>query len=211
MSLSNTAKKKQVTPSITHIFNVDENVKAKIDQDCQNIVRQCRIAEIKDASPPSTSEDPPPFTIDKTTMPRPAEKRMRSKHGQKRKQSNGVVPPQQQEGNRKSPLEDLEGDDVPVAQIARTNWSLSNKLKVVVESYFRLRGTECALSAHDHAVMHKKSPYVHTNPEKRRKLGTSQGSKMMMSTENCEFLIQHTIRADRANDGFTQAQVIVKC
>ena len=30
-----------------------------------------------------------------------------------------------------------------------------------------------------------------------------------MSDENCEFLIQHTIRADRVNDGFTQAQVVV--
>ena len=104
-----------------------------------------------------------------------------------------------------------------MARIARTNWSLSNELKVAVELYFHSRGTDGALSAHNHAVMHKIPPhtfskYVHKNPEKqRRKLGISQGRKMKMSTKNCEFLIQHTSCADRANEGFTQAHVIVNC
>jgi len=42
----------------------------------------------------------------------------------------------------------------------------------------------------------------------RWKLGSQVGQKSKVSEENAEFLIQHTIRADRANNGYTQAQVV---
>ena len=84
-----------------------------------------------------------------------------------KRQTDTIVPPQQQGGNMKLPPEELEGGDIPVARIARTNWTLNNEQKVAIEAYFRLRGTAGALSAHDHAVMqinslHTFSKYVHT-------------------------------------------------
>ena len=35
--------------------------------------------------------------------------------------------------------------------------------------------------------------YVHKDPKKCRKLGTHSRRKMLVSEENCEFLVQHTI------------------
>ena len=49
--------------------------------------------------------------------------------------------------------------------------------------------------------------YVHSDPKKRRALGGATGRNYNVSSKNCEVSIQHTIRADRANDGFTQTQV----
>ena len=68
-------------------------------------------------------------------------------------------------------------------------------------------------SKNEHAVKHGVTPnafykYVDPDPKERRKLGSQVGRKSNVSKENSEFLVQHTIRADRANDGFTQAQVV---
>jgi hypothetical protein len=86
-------------------------------------------------------------------------------------------------------------------------------MKEAVESYSQDQGKEGTMTAAAHAVRWEIPvdtfyKYVHKDPKKRRKLGTHSGRKMLVSEENCEFLVQHTIRADRANDGFTTTQVV---
>jgi hypothetical protein len=50
--------------------------------------------------------------------------------------------------------------------------------------------------------------YVHDVPEKRQKLGRHAGRPSLLSKGNSQFLMQHTIQADRANNGLTPAQII---
>ena len=74
-------------------------------------------------------------------------------------------------------------------------------------------GKDKALSIAECAVKwkipyHTFTKYVHSDDKKRRAPGCAPGRNSNVSSENCEFLIQHTIHADRANDGFTQTQVV---
>jgi len=50
--------------------------------------------------------------------------------------------------------------------------------------------------------------YVHDDLDKRRKLGRHAGRPSLLSEGNSQFLMQHTIQADRANNGLTPAQII---
>jgi len=86
-------------------------------------------------------------------------------------------------------------------------------MREAVEAFFKNESTPQALSIVDHAVKFHIPrdtfyKYVHKDPKKQRKLGSAPGRNMKVSSANCEFFIQHTIRADRANDGFTTGQVI---
>ena len=65
--------------------------------------------------------------------------------------------------------------------------------------------TECAVKWK--IPYHTFTKYVHSADKKRRAPGCAPGKNSNVSSKNCEFLIQHTIRADGANDGFTQTQV----
>ena len=91
----------------------------------------------------------------------------------------------------------------------RINWSTSDVMKDAVEEWDRVKGTEGALKMKEFAIT-KSIPYntfqkyVHSDPSKRRKVGTSCGVKSIVPLETSEFLIQTTIRADRANEGLTR-------
>jgi len=68
-------------------------------------------------------------------------------------------------------------------------------------------------SKNEHAVKHGVPPntfykYVDPDPKERRKLGSQVGRKSNVSEENLEFLVEYTICVDRANNGFTQEQVL---
>jgi hypothetical protein len=50
--------------------------------------------------------------------------------------------------------------------------------------------------------------YVQYDPDKRRKLGQHAGRPSLLSKCNSQFVMEHIIRADRANNGLTPAQII---
>ena len=47
--------------------------------------------------------------------------------------------------------------------------------------------------------------YVDPDLSVRRKLGSQVGQQSKVSEENAKFMVQHTIRADRANAGLSQS------
>ena len=49
--------------------------------------------------------------------------------------------------------------------------------------------------------------YAHNDASKRRKIGGRVGKPSVVSAPNVEFSVQHTIRADRANEGLTASDV----
>ena len=55
---------------------------------------------------------------------------------------------------------------------------------------------------------HSFQKYAHNDLSKRRTSGSKAGRPSIVTDGNAEFVIQHAIRADRANDGFTASQVI---
>ena len=55
---------------------------------------------------------------------------------------------------------------------------------------------------------HSFQKYAHNDLSKRRTIGSKAGKPSIVTDDNAEFVIQHAIRADRANDGFTASQVI---
>jgi hypothetical protein len=50
--------------------------------------------------------------------------------------------------------------------------------------------------------------YIYNDPAKRRKLGGHAGRPSVVSKENSQFLMEHTIRADCANDGLPPQAII---
>jgi hypothetical protein len=50
--------------------------------------------------------------------------------------------------------------------------------------------------------------YVHDVPDKRQKLGCQAGCPSLLSEGKSQFLMQHTIQADCANNSLTPAQII---
>jgi len=64
-----------------------------------------------------------------------------------------------------------------------------------------------------HALKHGVPPntfYKYVDPDRsvRQKLGSQVGQRSKVSEENAEFLVHHTIHADRANDDFAPSQVV---
>jgi hypothetical protein len=52
--------------------------------------------------------------------------------------------------------------------------------------------------------------YVQDDPDKHRKLGQHAGRPSLLSKCNSQIVMEHIIRADRANNGLTPAQIIEK-
>jgi hypothetical protein len=50
--------------------------------------------------------------------------------------------------------------------------------------------------------------YVQDDPDKRRKLGQHAGRPSLLSKFNSQFVMEHIIRAEHANNGLTPAQII---
>ena len=55
---------------------------------------------------------------------------------------------------------------------------------------------------------HSFQKYAHNDLSKRRTIGSKAGKPSIVTDGNAEFVIQHTIYADRANDGFTARKII---
>jgi hypothetical protein len=82
-----------------------------------------------------------------------------------------------------------------------------------VEEWFRIKDEPNAPSNAAFARQKQLKPdtfkkYVHDVPEKRQNLGCHAGLPSLLSESNSQFLMQHTIQADRANNGLTPAQII---
>ena len=96
----------------------------------------------------------------------------------------------------------------------RTNHSKDDKMKKAVEEWDAIKAKNLpfppsmAEHANKNGIKVKTfEKYACSDRSKRRKIGSQSGRKSIVSEDNAEFLIQHTIRADRANEGLTQTQV----
>ena len=101
----------------------------------------------------------------------------------------------------------------PPTKNKRTNHTdtVNGAMVNAVEEWFRIKDAPNAPSKAAFARQKQLKPntfkkYVHDVPEKRRKLGRHAGRPSLLSESNSQFLLQHTIRADRANNGLTPAQ-----
>ena len=198
-----TKKKYGKQRSVGRWYSPDPIHKANIERDKRNRKRAARNPSA--ARPPVPPLPPPQPSFPSPTKCAVNEKRQRTK--QCRKIGWG------RDGNEAAPKAVVANPEVQPTRKTRINWSTSTTMKEAVESYFQDQGKEGALTARAHAVLWKIPvdtfyKYVHKDPKKRRPVGAHTGRKMLVSEENCEFLVQHTIRADRANDGFTTTQVV---
>jgi hypothetical protein len=50
--------------------------------------------------------------------------------------------------------------------------------------------------------------YVNDDPDKHQKLGRHAGHPSLLSEDNSQFVMQHTIQADHANNGLAPAHII---
>ena len=101
----------------------------------------------------------------------------------------------------------------PPTKNKRTNHTVNDAMANAVEEWFRIKDAPNAPSKAAFARQKQLKPdtfkkYVHDDPDKRRKLGRHAGRPSLLSEGNSQFLMQHTIRADRANNGLTPAQII---
>lgn len=97
----------------------------------------------------------------------------------------------------------------------RKDWSKDPTLEEAVKFFDNSRGEDKPLSANKVAAKFNLPPstfkrYVSIDKSKRLKIGTKVGRKSILSEENSQFLCQVAIRADRANDGLTPADMIAK-
>ena len=105
---------------------------------------------------------------------------------------------------------------VPPTKNKRTNHAVNDAMAKAVEDWFRIKDAPNAPSKEAFARQKQVKPdtfckyYVHNDPDKRRKLGRHAGRPSLLSECNSQFVMEHTIRADRANNGLTPAQIIEK-
>jgi hypothetical protein len=101
----------------------------------------------------------------------------------------------------------------PPTKNKRTNHTVNGAMANAVEEWFRIKDEPNAPSKAAFARQKQLKPntfkkYVHDVPEKRQKLGRHAGRPSLLSESNSQFLMQHTIRADHANNCLTPAQII---
>ena len=101
----------------------------------------------------------------------------------------------------------------PPTKNKRTNHTVNGAMANAVEEWFRIKDAPNVPSKAAFARQKQLKPntfkkYVHDVPEKRRKLGRHAGRPSLLSESNSQFLMQHTIRADHANNCLTPAQII---
>ena len=101
----------------------------------------------------------------------------------------------------------------PPTKNKRTNHTVNGAMANAVKEWFRIKDAPNAPSKAAFTRQKQLKPntfktYVHDVPEKRRKLGRHAGCPSLLSESNSQFLLQHTIRANRANNGLTPAQII---
>ena len=98
----------------------------------------------------------------------------------------------------------------------RTNHKDNPKFIACVEDYLSMSPDE-RLSKKNHVTVKHKLPiscvstfekYTHPDPSKRRTFDRGMGRPSNVSNQNAEFLVQHTIRNDRANTGLTKTDII---
>jgi hypothetical protein len=90
---------------------------------------------------------------------------------------------------------------------------VNDAMAKAVEEWFRIKDAPNAPSKAAFARQKQVKPnnfkeYIHDDPDKRQKLGRHAGCPSLLSKGNSQFLMQHTIQADRANNGLTLAQII---
>jgi hypothetical protein len=103
---------------------------------------------------------------------------------------------------------------VPPTKNKCANHAVNDAMAKAVEDWFRIKDAPNAPSKEAFARQKQVKPdtfckyYVHNDPDKRRKLGRHAGRPSLLSECNSQFVMEHTIRADRANNGLTPAQII---
>jgi hypothetical protein len=102
---------------------------------------------------------------------------------------------------------------VPPTKNKRTNHAVNDAMAKAVEEWFRIKDAPNAPSKAAFARQKQVKPdtfykYVQDDPDKRRKLGQHAGRPSLLSKCNSQFVMEHIIRADRANNGLTPAQII---
>lgn len=94
----------------------------------------------------------------------------------------------------------------------RTNYSTDNKMSEAVEEWFSLppeQRKSKAKFARDRGLGTQSfTRRVRDDPKKRLAVDAKAGRKSLLSSNAAEFLVQHTILADRANNGFAPADVV---
>jgi hypothetical protein len=100
----------------------------------------------------------------------------------------------------------------PPTKNKRTNHAANDAMAKAVKEWFCIKDATNALSKAAFARQKQVKPntfkkYVHGDPDKRQKLGRHAGCPSLLSKGNSQFLMQHTIQADCANNGLTPAQI----
>lgn len=141
--------------------------------------------------------------------------RVRSKKA-RRESRKGVAPDNTTIDKGTSPDDGVATKSNPANRGAkRKDWSTDPTMEEAVKFFDNTRGEDKPLSANRVAAKFKIPPstfkhYVCRDKSKRLKIGSKVGRKTILSEENSEFLCQVAIRADRANEGLTPADIITK-
>ena len=101
-----------------------------------------------------------------------------------------------------------------VAVAKRANHSLNDNMKIAVEEWDAWdvvaqgkKPSKAGFARKKRLAPHTFKFYVHDDKSKRRKLGASVGRTSLIPEDESQFFMEHTVRADRANAGFTPAQI----
>jgi len=102
---------------------------------------------------------------------------------------------------------------VPPTKNKCTNHAVNDAMAKAVEEWFRIKDTPNATYKAAFARQKQVKPdtfykYVQDDPDKRRKLGQHAGCPSLLFKCNSQFVMEHTIGADRANNGLTPVQII---
>ena len=102
---------------------------------------------------------------------------------------------------------------VPLTKNKRTNHAMNDAMTKAFKEWFRIKDAPNAPSKATFARQKQVKPdtfykYVQDDPDKHRKLGQHAGHPSLFSECNLQFVMEHTIQADRANNGLTPAQII---
>jgi hypothetical protein len=102
---------------------------------------------------------------------------------------------------------------VPPTKNKRTNHAVNDAMAKAVEEWFQIKDAHNAPLKAAFARQKQVKPdtfykYVQDDPDKRRKLGQHAGCPSLLFKCNSQFVMEHTIGADRANNGLTPVQII---
>lgn len=202
--------------SIMSFFPVDQRRKEQQERDRRQKTRKAKSTEADRDKPPEKSQPPekaraPDQRLRSKAQRRDAKKGKRKDPPEAQEGADGnlkrAAKPAQQEGNadaRKPPAKkprQLMCDDL-------------DKLREAVEFYDANKekggreNSKSAVARRFGFVPRTFAKYVCDKVEDRIPIGAAPGRKSLVAKEECEFLTQHTIRADRANDGNTTTEVI---